>query len=293
VAAETIAILSPGEMGSAVGRALRGRRLRVVTCLRGRSARSAERAAAAGIEAVADDVALVRQADVLLSILVPSEALPLAERVAAALRATGRSLLYVDCNAVAPETARRVGAVVTGAGARFVDAGIIGGPPAAGRDGPRFYASGEDAAAFARAVSGALDVRVIGGAVGQASGLKMCYAALTKGLTALAVELTTASQALGLASPLRAELAASQPGLLAWIERQAPGMPPKAHRWVGEMEEIAATFAALGLTPKLFEGAADLYRFVQAALPNGEPPGERTLDALTERLASALPGGQA
>lgn len=283
--ATTAAILSPGEMGSAVGLALRAQGLRVITSLRGRSARSVERATAAGIVAVADDAALVREADVLLSILAPAAARALAERIAAALRATGETLLYVDCNAVAPETVRQINATVTAVGARFVDAGIIGGPPAPGRAGPRIYASGADAAAFAQLVAGALDVRVLGPTIGQASGLKMCYAALTKGLTALAVELAAAGQALGLAEPLHAELAASQPALLAWMTRQAPGMPPKAQRWVGEMEEIAATFAALGLTPTMLAGAADMYRLTAQALPSGERSRAWTLEELAERLA--------
>ena len=98
--------------------------------------------------------------------------------------------------------------------------------------------------------------------IGQASGLKMCYAAITKGLTALGTELLVAGKAMGLAEPLRAELEQSQPELLAWLDRQVPGMPPKAYRWVGEMEEIAATFGYLGLTPSVLQGAADLYRFV-------------------------------
>lgn len=287
----TVAMLSPGEMGSAVGRVLREGGLRVVTSLQGRSARSAERAAAAGITVVADDAALVREADALLSILVPAEAQSLAERIARALRATGETLLYVDCNAIAPATVRQIDTTVSAAGARFVDAGIIGGPPAPGRVGPRIYASGADAAAFAQLAQVALDVRVLGPEVGQASGLKMCYAALTKGLTALAVELATASRALGLAEPLRAELAASQPALLAWLERQAPGMPPKAQRWVGEMEEIAATFADLDLTPRLLEGAADMYRLVAQALASSEPPPAWTLDTVAERLAETARAG--
>jgi len=164
----------------------------------------------------------------------------------------------VDCNAVSPATVRQVADVI---GERFVDVGIIGGPAA-----PRLYASGPEARQLA---SFGLDVRVLGELVGDASGLKMCYAAFTKGLTALATELLTAADRLGLAEPLRAELEDSQPVLYDWSQRAIPGMVRKAHRWIAEMEEIAATFAALGLTPKMLEGAAEVYRQVESGLLPG------------------------
>jgi L-threonate 2-dehydrogenase len=218
-AIHTVGIMSAGDMGQAIGRRLGEHYLRVVNCLQGRSASTAKRAAAAGIVDVGDDVTLVREADILLSVLVPAEAFGLAERLAAARRASGSDLLYVDCNAVAPQTVQRIGAVVTAAGGRFVDAGIVGGPPTPGTPGPRFYASGEHAAVFAQLRECGLDIRVIGAEVGEASGLKLCYAALTKGLTALATELLVAGEVLGLSEPLRAELQASQPALLTWITR--------------------------------------------------------------------------
>ncbi len=292
MAINTIGIMSPGDMGHAIGRTLRTNGMRVVTCLRGRSPRTVALAAAAGIEDVGDDLTLVREADVLLSVLVPAEAAALAKRIAAAVTATKAELLYVDCNAIAPQTATKIASTISAAGARFVDAGIIGGPPAPGRSGPRFYASGTDAHEFAQLSPVGLDVRLIGTEVGQASGLKMCYAALTKGLTALAVELLVAGEALGLSDALRAELESSQSGILAWIERQAPGMPSKADRWVGEMEEIAATLGAVGLTPKMLQGAADLYRFVGKTPLGAETPEERrqgrTLDDLVTLLAEHL-----
>jgi 3-hydroxyisobutyrate dehydrogenase-like beta-hydroxyacid dehydrogenase len=306
-------------MGHAVGWLLRAHGLRVITNLAGRSARTRALAARAGIEDVGDDHRLVREADVLLSVLPPAQALPLAERVAAALKATGTDLLFVECNAIAPQTVQRIAATATAAGAQCVDAGIIGGPPRlAGLDrpapppappdpqasgativapapaaqgrvvGPRFYASGEAAPQFARLRDYGLDVRVIGTAIGQASGLKMCYAALTKGLTALATELLVAAERMGLSAALRAELEASQRTVLEWIERSVPGMPPKAYRWVGEMEEIAATFGTLGLTPRILEGAADLYRLVEQTELGQETPEARTRGTTLEAVVTLL-----
>src|SRR2546430_379744 len=126
-------------------------------------------------------------ADVFLSVLPPDRALQLAEEVAAALLERGGGLVYADCNAVSPATSARIGEIVTAAGARFVDVGIIGAPPR-----PVLYASGEHAGDLVDLAAGALDVREIGGAAGRASALKMCYAAFTKGTTALATELLAA-----------------------------------------------------------------------------------------------------
>jgi 3-hydroxyisobutyrate dehydrogenase-like beta-hydroxyacid dehydrogenase len=105
-------------------------------------------------------------------------------------------------------------------------------------------------------------VRVVGDRPGQASALKMCYAALTKGTTALMTELSIAAERLGVSAALRAEFAESQPAMLERMQRAVPAMVPKAHRWVGEMAEIARTFEACGLTPRTFEGAAELYALV-------------------------------
>jgi 3-hydroxyisobutyrate dehydrogenase-like beta-hydroxyacid dehydrogenase len=258
----TVAIMSPGDMGHAVGAVLREGGLRVLAELGGRSDRTRALAGRAGIEEVADDDALVRQADILLSILVPDQATALAERIARAVRDSGARTLYVDCNAIAPHTARQIAGIVEGAGARFVDAGIIGPPPKRGASSTRFYASGRAAASFAHLRDFGLDVRVVGEQPGHASALKMCYAALTKGTTALMTELSIAAERLGVSEALRAEFAASQPTMLERMQRAVPEMVPKAHRWVGEMAEIARTFEACGLSRSSFEGAAELYALV-------------------------------
>jgi L-threonate 2-dehydrogenase len=290
----TVAILSPGDMGHAIGAVLRQHGLRVLTSLQGRSPRTAVLAAQAGITTVADDHTLVREADILLSLVVPAQAYACAERVATAVRATQTRLLFVDCNAIAPRTVQSIDHLVTAAGADVVDVGIIGSPPRAGKAGPRLYASGSSAEQFAMLNAYGLEIRVLGPHVGQASGLKMCYAAVTKGLTALASEALTAGQALGLSTPLSNELHDSQDALFQWCERQIPRMPPKASRWVGEMEEIAQTFTDLGLPPQMMEGAAALYRLVGQTELGTETPEERqrgqVLEDVTGILAAALSG---
>jgi len=288
----TVGILSPGAMGHAIGAVLRQHGLRVLTNLQGRSARTAALAAQAGMTDVADDYTLVGEADILLSLVVPAQASACTERVAAAVRATHTTLLFADCNAIAPHTVQSIAHLVTAAGADVVDVGIIGSPPQAGTTGPRLYVSGQEAQQLTILNEYGLEIRVLGPHVGQASGLKMCYAAVTKGLTALASEALTAGQALGLTDALSNELQDSQGALFQWFERQIPRMPPKAARWVGEMEEIARTFTDLGLPPQMLEGAAAIYRFVGQTELGVERPEERhrgqRLEDVTGILAAAL-----
>jgi len=286
----TVGILSPGDMGHAIGALLQHHRLRVITNLSGRSARTAALAQAAGITAVADDATLVREADILLSILPPARAYAFAERIAAVLRQTGESLLFVDCNAIAPRTAQAIEQVITEAGGAFVDACIIGGPPKITDSGPHVYVSGARAAEITVLRTYGLDVRVLGSQGGQASGLKMCYASVTKGLIALITEALVASQALGLQEALLAEFQSLPPFVSS--ERSVIGMPPKAYRWVGEMEEISRTFADVGLPPQMHEGAAAVYRFIEGTVLGTETPEQRqhgqTLEEIMSILADAL-----
>jgi 3-hydroxyisobutyrate dehydrogenase-like beta-hydroxyacid dehydrogenase len=266
-----IAILSPGDMGAGIGGVLNRSGLDVLTCLDGRSNLTRLRALESGIREVGfmDDV--VSEAGIVLSVLPPGEALPLAERVARSLKRTRAHVTYVDCNAVSPGTAKRIDTVIRDAGSAFIDAGIIGGPPSGPDSGTRFFCSGPDTSAFEALREHGLDVRVVGPEVGQASGLKMVYAASTKGTTALWTGLLATARALGLQDALMRELEGSR--ISAQVMRGIPSMPRRSRRWVAEMEEIAATFAEAGLTPQIFEGAADIYRLV----------GSTPLGALTSR----------
>ena len=286
---DTVGILSPGAMGQAVGAVLAGRDVHVITNLADRSPATRARAVAASMADTASDRALVEQADIVLSILPPAQADALARRIADAAQAVDATLTYIDCNAVAPATTRRIGAVVEAAGLAFVDGGIIGPPPGPDGRGTRLYLSGPRAADCVALRDSGLDIRVVSEAIGDASAVKMCYAALTKGLTAVATQLAVAAQRLGVADALAAEQAESQASLMAQIRRGVPAMVPKAQRWVGEMEEIAKTFAACGLAPKIFEGAAELYDFVAENAPPPAADGDDAFDHATRALAEALP----
>src|SRR5262249_47765149 len=156
-------------------------------------------------------------------------------------------------------------------------AGIVGGPPRAGYDGPVFYASGDAAQRFAVLDRYGLKVRVLDGPVGAASAVKMSYAGITKGFTALGAVMMLAAAREGTADTLHRELAESQPALFAWLTRQMPTMYSKAYRWIAEMEEIAAFVADDPAAHQMFEGYARLYERL-AADYDGD---KREVDALT------------
>ena len=289
MAGNTVGLLSPGDMGHAVGAVLVKNGIRVITCLEGRSNRTRGLAEKAGIQDVPTYQDLVNEAEIILSILVPSEARNAATLVSDALEETGQKVTYADCNAIAPQTVREIGKILTSAGSNFVDAGIIGGPPGPGVMN-RIYVSGPDTEAVEQLNEYGLDIRAIGLEIGQASGLKMVYAALTKGTSALALELMVAAKRLNLYDALISEWEMSQADRYESFKRGLQSVPSKAHRWIGEMEEIAKTFGDVGLTPKILEGAADMYRFIRSNPVSDETPEtidrNRTLEQLIDRLAN-------
>ena len=284
---QSVGILSPGEMGQAIAAVLAQHGLRTLAALDNRSDRTRQLAAEVQIQDVGSLKNLVTEADVVLSVLVPSAATAAAEQIAPVINKLGKPLLYVDANAIAPERVLRIGQIIQAAGGQFVDAAIIGPPPRVANQ-TRIYVSGSQANQLAPLRDYGLDIRVIGDEIGQASGLKMCYAALTKGLTAIGTELLIAAHRLGLDAPLAAELTSSQAGLLAHLNRAIPGMTPKAHRWIGEMEEIADTFKALGLTEHIFQGAADVYRLVKETSLGKETPENRDHNRSLNQVITTL-----
>ncbi|HET7594294.1 MAG TPA: DUF1932 domain-containing protein [Stellaceae bacterium] len=255
---DVIAIIAPGEMGSAVGRTLREHGARVITVLDGRSKTSIARAERAGFAAVDDSERMAGEADFVLSIVPPGEAVGLAQQLAPVLARAAKKPVYVDCNAVAPETAVRIGGLLAATGCASVDAAIIGPPPAASSR-TMFYASGDAAPKLLRLAELGLRVRVLDAPAGAASALKMSYAGITKGLTGLGAVMMLGASRCGADAALRQELAESQPQLLAWLARQVPSMYPKAYRWVAEMEEIAAFGNGDAAAQQIYRGLARLY----------------------------------
>ena len=251
-----IGLLHPGDMGSMVGAAAKAGGARVLWMSEGRSPASRKRAESGGLEEAGTLGQLVKASDVILSVCPPHAALDVA-RAVTAQRFAG---LYVDGNAVSPATAREIGAVVEAGGASFVDGGIVG-PPPQNRGTTRLYLSGKDAVRLVPFfAAGPLEAIVVDGPAGAASALKMAYASYTKGSAALLMAIRALAAAEGIDAALLAEWQRSQPDLAARSESAAGRNAKKAWRFVGEMEEIAATFADAGLPDGFHQAAAEIYR---------------------------------
>jgi 3-hydroxyisobutyrate dehydrogenase-like beta-hydroxyacid dehydrogenase len=264
----TIGLLHPGDMGSVVGACAVVAGSRVLWASEGRSAGTRDRAAAAGLEDAGRLAAVVTGSDVVVSVCPPHAALDLA-RAVAALRFSG---LFVDANAVSPSTAREIGTTVQAGGAVFVDGGLIGPPPrAAGTT--RLYLSGREAKRAAALFDGTpLEAVAVSDAPGAASALKMAYAAYTKGVSALLMGVRALAAAEGVDEALLAEWHRSQPDLPKRSEAAARDNARKAWRFVGEMEEITATFEAAGLPGDFHEAAAEIYRRLAVYKDATAPP---------------------
>jgi 3-hydroxyisobutyrate dehydrogenase-like beta-hydroxyacid dehydrogenase len=274
----TIVLLHPGEMGAAVGACLAARGLRVLWVSDRRTAATRARARAAGLEEIEVLDCALASADVVLSICPPHGAFHLARDVAR----VGFRGIYVDANAIAPATTRTIGRLMEAAGAAFVDGGIIGPPPTAkGRS--RLYLCGrpsQEVAALFKSTN--LQAVMLDGAVGSASALKVCYAAWTKGSTALLAGIRALAQSEGVDASLLEEWDLSQLGL----PQQSDAVRAKARkawRWIAEMEEIAASFESAGLPGGFHHAAAEIYGRLAGFKDGAEPPSlEQVMAALRQ-----------
>lgn len=289
---KNVGVASPGDMGQAIAARLKESGCNVFTALDGRSARTRALANEAGLTDCGSMDQLVATCDMILSILNPGAAVDKAREVAAALSKTGKKTVFADCNAISPQTVREIDAIIREAGGTFIDAGIIGSPPR-GKNRTRIYVSGPDARLFMQFNHPNLQVRVVGERVGDASSVKMCYGAITKGAVALGVELLIAARRLGVENVLEAEFKESLPDIHHWILDRATAMPPKAYRWVPEMLEIAKTFEGVDMTPRILQGAADMFEFV-AGTPLGQetPEQARKHDRTSSEIIRELAGGK-
>lgn len=269
----SILILHPGEMGSSLGACLRSNQHEVGWVAQSRSAATRERAEADHFSEFPDLELALQTTDVVISICPPEFAEATAESVVA-LNFKG---IYVDANATSPMTARRISALV---GENYVDGSIIG-PPARRAGATRMYLSGSKASLVRDLFDGTFAAPTdLGTAVSAASALKMCYAAYTKGTSALLVNIRALAEANAVTDALLAEWSISQPDLHARSERTGPSVSRKAWRFAAEMREIASTFAANALPSGFHEGAAQVYERLSKF--KDEPP------AATADLVSTL-----
>ncbi len=236
-----IGLLHPGEMGAAVGRCLAGRGHQVLWASAGRGRQTAARALASGLDDVGAAAAVAARADIIFSVCPPHAAVDVARSV------PGFGGIYVDANAISPQTASQVAEIVRAGGARYVDGGIVGPPPAVA-DSTRLYLSGPAAASVRGLFDGTgLEARIAGDGPWSASALKMAYAAWTKGSAALLLAARELAEAEGVSDVLTAEWQLSQPGLGQRHSAAERSAASKGWRWTAEMDQIAATMAAAGL----------------------------------------------
>lgn len=261
-----VGLLHPGEMGAAIGAALRAHGGEVAWASRGRSGDTADRAEKAGLVDAGDVEELCRRCEVLISVCPPHAAIDVAGSAA------GFEGIYIDANAVSPETSRAIDSLLN----RFVDGGIVGPPPREPGT-TRLYLAGVEAPQLAELFSGTIvDARVVSDQPGAASALKMAYASWTKGSSALLLAARALAQAEGVEEALLEEWGLSLPDLPERSARASRSALRKGWRWVGEMNEITASYATAGLPEGFHQAAAEIYRRA-----SGEPDGEALEQVLT------------
>jgi 3-hydroxyisobutyrate dehydrogenase-like beta-hydroxyacid dehydrogenase len=273
-----IGVLGLGAMGAGVAGDLKASGFDVISTAAGRSGRSRERAAVAGVRLLEDLAAVVREADTFLSIVPADQAEPLADAVAAALN--GKLLHYIDCNSITPAKTARIAKAVAAAGGIYSDGGIIG-PPPGGKVKTRLYVSGPQAGVLAALQSDRMPVIGLGDGITQATEMKVLFSAANKGAVALLANVMAAAAKVGLADRVASELDSVKPGLMAVLRSAAPDLDDKALRWAIEMEDLAQGLADLDAHPGYHSAANEGYRRLAANLPDAKGD-----DALTRVLAA-------
>lgn len=275
-----VGILHPGAMGVSIAASAQNSGCTVYWASEGRSAETAARAAKINLRDAGTVATLCQTCSVILSVCPPADA----EAQAAAVLAQGFRGLYVDMNAIAPQRAIRIAETMTAHGTRFVSGSIIGGP-AWKPDSTWLYLSGVDAAEAAACFSaGPLETVVLGDEIGKANALKMCFAAYTKGTTALLSAVMAAAEGLGVRADLERQWSRGGSSFASDSAQSVRQVTAKAWRFSGEMEEIAATLGGAGLPDGFHLAAAEVYaRMASFKDADPLPPLEQILAALRQQ----------
>lgn len=275
MAGQRIGIVHPGQMGIVVAISARNSGNEVFWASEQRSAATRNRASEAGLCDAGTLAKLCELCPVIVSVCPPEFAEDMAEQVARhAYQGT-----YLDANAISPDRVQRIARRLEDCGARFVDGGIIG-PPSNTRNRTWLCLAGEHAAGIAWYFSsGPIEVEIIDGGIGRASALKMCFAAFTKGSTALAIAVLAAAERLDVLQDVKRHFSRNGPSLPE-LERQISRAAPKAWRYIGEMQEIAATFQSAGMPPAFHEAAAEIFRRLEKFKGNDDPSVKDVLGTL-------------
>jgi 3-hydroxyisobutyrate dehydrogenase-like beta-hydroxyacid dehydrogenase len=260
----TIAILSPGNMGSGIGKFLAESGYVVVTSLAGRSDFTRKRALERGFADAGSIEGVVERAELVLSVLDPARAVEIAEQVAAAMKTTGKGVVFADCNATSPATAEKLATIIEEAGGTFIDVGIIGGTPTRRENFPMLATSGAKAVLLDELDGKGVKILNVGLRIGQGSAIKICNGAWNKGAFALYTAVMLAAEKYGFTDILRERLPGSQAGTVEKIDAAITRLPSLSGRYIGEMEQVAETFAAIGMPAGFHAASAELFRMLDA-----------------------------
>ena len=259
-----VAIISPGNMGSGVGKFLVEGGFEVMAPLNDRSDFTRSRAESLGINNSGSIENAVEDADIILSILDPGKAIRVAKSAASAIQHLGHTRIYADCNATSPSTAIKISEIIEAAGGVFVDVGIIGGTPTRKDHFPTFFSSGPQASVLDVLDGHGIRMKNLGPEVGRGSAIKICNGAWNKGAFALYTAVMLAAEKYGFARVLRERLPNSQAGTVEKIDAAVSRLPSLSERYIGEMEQVAETYAGIGIPAEFHKGAAEIFRMLNA-----------------------------
>ena len=274
-----IGILHPGEMGISVAASAINNGHQVHWASENRSDKTRMRAEKYGLLELDSLVELCQSCEIIFSICPPHAA----EGVANSVIEHGFNGYYLDANAISPQRAIKIGQMMEDNGIRFVDGGIIGGPAWKPKE-TFLYLSGKDANIIADCfTNGPLETKVIGDEIGKASALKMCYAAYSKGTTALLAAILAAAESMGMREELYQQWDMDDPNFSEQANRRVTRATAKAWRFEGEMHEIASTFQEAGLPNGFHKAAAEMFRrMANFKDASGTPKLEDVLKALLQ-----------
>lgn len=255
-----ITLMSPGEMGSPIAEQIQNSGIDVISPLKNRSKQTRDRAKKYGIIDSDNLENSIFESDLVISILVPDAAKDLAIQVSKFSKKLNKEIYFADLNAVSPETVQSMKDILSDSKVKFIDGGIIGAPPK-GNNIPRVYVSGEHSAYFTKLDGLGMKVMDMSGDIGSASAMKMAYASITKGYSSLLIAAITLSIKTNNFHHLMDELEFSQSNVFKDLNN-LKSIPSKAHRWIGEMEEISKTFIENNITGDFHKASGSIYRNV-------------------------------
>ena len=255
-----ITLMSPGEMGSPIAEQIQNSGIDVISPLKNRSKQTRDRAKKYGIIDSDNLENSIFESDLVISILVPDAAKDLAIQVSKFSKKLNKEIYFADLNAVSPETVQSMKDILSDSKVKFIDGGIIGAPPK-GNNIPRVYVSGKHSAYFTKLDGLGMKVMDMSGDIGSASAMKMAYASITKGYSSLLIAAITLSIRTNNFHHLMNELEFSQSNVFKDLNN-LKSIPSKAHRWIGEMEEISKTFIENNITGDFHKASGSIYRNV-------------------------------